>query len=124
MKTCCEKFDTCTLDCISRLHWHDERRTALPEERRITGMPLIKRLKTQRDECATVLRELVAVVERNLPMPAGVRENSPLGRAHKILSEVPSYEQQLRNLAEGIGMTYEALIAALDEQRQPQSERS
>lgn len=24
---CCEKFNTCSTDCIQRLHWHDEHRT-------------------------------------------------------------------------------------------------
>lgn len=31
MTTCCEKFDSCSRDCITRLHWHDERRTQHPE---------------------------------------------------------------------------------------------
>jgi hypothetical protein len=26
---CCEKYETCTVDCIQRLHWHDERRSSI-----------------------------------------------------------------------------------------------
>lgn len=29
---CCNKFESCELDCISRLHWHDKRRSALSEK--------------------------------------------------------------------------------------------
>lgn len=82
------------------------------EAKRIPGMGLIRRLKDQRDECADALRGLLEVVERNFPMPAGVHEGSPLDVARKAIAKVPTYEQQLRNIAEGIGMTYEELLAA------------
>lgn len=79
----------------------------------IATMPLIKKISEQRDECADALRRLTAVVEENFPMPAGVYPGSPLDAARKALANVPTYHQRLRNIAEGIGMTYEELMAAM-----------
>lgn len=84
---------------------------ALTEEaasatQRPNAVPLLKRLREQRDEVADVLRDIVG---RNLLSSYPVTE----GRAKAILEKCPSYEQQLRNIADGIGMDYDDLLAAL-----------
>lgn len=92
-------------------------RSATP--RTIKTMPLIKRLKDQRDTVAEVLREAFDArgCERKLADGSGILSAAWLERARAILAECPSYEQQLRNIAEGIGMTYEELIEALNAHR-------
>lgn len=81
--------------------------------RRITAMPLIKKLSEQRDECADALRRLTAVVENNFPMPAGVHPDSPLDAARKALAKVPTYEERLRNICDGVGLDYDTLMARM-----------
>lgn len=73
--------------------------------RPISTIPLLKRLREQRDEIAEVLRWLDA---------RGGLGHDAHERIRKALENVPSYEQQLRNVADGIGMTYEELIVALN----------
>jgi hypothetical protein len=70
---------------------------------RINTVPLIKRLREQRDQLADVLRWL----DRRGGLGFDAHE-----RISKALEGVPTHEQQLRNIAEGIGMTYEDLLAA------------
>lgn len=106
----------CT-SCESAFIGHKRRTTcklcALSATPRIPALGLLKEMGKQRDECADALRALAKVVEDNFPMPAGVHAGSPLDRARKALASVPTYEQRLRNIAEGIGMTYDELMAAM-----------
>lgn len=78
------------------------------ESPRITAVPLLKRLREQRDELADVLRWL----DRLGGLGLDVHE-----RIRKALEGVPSYEQQLRNVAEGIGMSYDELIGRFSAER-------
>lgn len=80
---------------------------AAPEEQpRLRVMPIVKLLKDQRDECATLLR-------RARQQDDGTWGRDLVREIDSLLSKVPSYEQQLRNVAEGLGMTYEQLIEAV-----------
>lgn len=90
---------------------------------RIKIMPIVKTLKDQRDQVATVLRELLRLYDWRNEVGATITDDQArqYGREKKfawiaardILEKCPSYEQQLRNVAEGIGMTYEELIEAV-----------
>lgn len=113
---------------LAAMSW-DAALAVRPEERpRLKVMPIVKMLKDQRDEVATVLRELVALKamkDRNEPNGMGIWKDSDDYRQYKvrqprawkaaraILEKCPSYTQQLRNVAEGLGMTYEELIEAV-----------
>ena len=85
----------------------------------IRGMDFIRTLKKQRDEIADALRLFVKAEDEwqrtKSGMPKGTFDD-PLSDAYraavKALEGVPTYEQQLRNIAEGIGMSYEELLAA------------
>lgn len=88
---------------------------------RITGMPFIKMLKDQRDGAADVLRRLMHKLREESgsedPMEPFAYDHSwelLAIEADAILAKCPSWTQQLRNIAEGIGMTYEELCAAAD----------
>lgn len=102
-----------------------------PEAPRIEIKPigLVKMLKDQRDEVATVLRELVYLKtlkdgfgeepfgsHNARPMRAEYERRQPLAwqAARAILAKCPDHEQQLRNICSGLGMTREELQAALD----------
>jgi len=94
------------------------------EGKAITTLPLIKRLRTQRDQCADALRELehaAATVYIN-PEPSTEDWDALRSAGHKAneaLADVPTYEQRLRNIAAGIGMAYEELLAHLSPQKGP-----
>lgn len=77
----------------------------------ISGVKVAMRLKQQRDELADALRALLAVVENNFPMPAGVHAGSPMDLARKAIAQVPTYEQQLRNICDGVGIDYEQMFS-------------
>lgn len=83
---------------------------ALPEELRIEikAMPFIRLLRNQRDEVAAVLRS--AIIDYD---SCGELLQVTLDRARAILAECPSYEQQLQNVCNGLGITVEELKAAL-----------
>lgn len=85
----------------------------VPEGGRINAVPILQRIRKQRDELADVLRWLDSRGGLGLDVHA---------RIAKALEGIPTYEQQLRNIAEGIGMTYEELMAAASSL--PQLERS
>lgn len=90
---------------IDEMYAELEQLRALPSARKANLIPLIKRLQKQRDGLADVLRD---IVQRDLlPYATNLK-------AKAALDQVPTYEQQLRNIAEGVGMTYEELIAAVD----------
>ena len=78
-------------------------RSPVPEGGRINAVPILQRIRKQRDELADVLRWLDSRGGLGLDVHA---------RIAKALEGIPTYEQQLRNIAEGIGMTYEELMAA------------
>lgn len=77
--------------------------------RPLSTVPLMKRLKGQRDTVVELLRR-VMICDRNANILNGARDLRE--DMAKALAEIPSYEQQLRNIADGIGMKYEDLIAA------------
>lgn len=79
-------------------------RSATPP--RVMAMPLLKLLREQRDALADLLRE---IHHRGLVTEANVEE-----RIRLALKKVPTYEQQLENVANGLGMTADELRAALD----------
>lgn len=81
--------------------------TEAPKQRSLA--PIYLRLKQQRDECAEALRECVLCME-NKPNSTHPYE---LVNANKALAKVPTYEQQLRNIAEGLGLDYDEMIANL-----------
>jgi hypothetical protein len=81
---------------------------------RITTMPLIKRLKGQRDELADAVRPLVALVKEEQWNLRARRYAHAYALAAAALDKCQTYEQQVRNIAEGIGMTYDELMAAMN----------
>lgn len=87
----------------------------------IRGMPIIKALKDQRDGAADVLRRLMHKLREDSgstdPMEPFAYDHSwelLAIEADAILAKCPSWTQQLRNIAEGLGMTYEELVAGID----------
>lgn len=82
---------------------------------RISAIPLIKRLKQQRDEIADVLRQAFDARGCRVVNHDGscVVTSEWVEAATVALRDVPTYEQQIRNIAEGIGMSYDDLIAAV-----------
>jgi hypothetical protein len=74
-----------------------------PEDKRRSVIPLLQKIRRQRDELADVLRWLDSRGGLGLDVHK---------RISKALEGIPTAEQQLRNIAEGIGMTYEELMAA------------
>lgn len=71
----------------------------------ISGIKIAASLRRQRDELADTLRWLDSIGGLGVQVHERIRES---------LKGIPTYEQQLRNIAEGIGMKYEELIHALD----------
>lgn len=100
----------------------DEALAARPEEKP-TAMPLIKRLKDQRDECAALLRDVRTVMQSVHGSGAAgkdidVKTRDWLKKVDAALEKCPTSEQQLRNIAEGIGMPYEELLSAFSPQKE------
>ena len=77
---CCEEFNTCTLDCVERLHWHDAKRApkvyACPKCG--TGMEVDAEakpvIKSEWERMVACLEELYAMV--NGECPALLNEDS------------------------------------------------
>ena len=89
--------------------------------RPISGIQLLKALREQRDEAADVLRRLMHKLREESgsenpmePFAYDASWEALANEADATLAKCPSYEQQLRNIAEGIGMTVEELRAALN----------
>lgn len=90
---------------------------ARSETRSISGIKLIKEYRRQRDELADILRD---IHDREL---LGTHPQT-YAKVRDVLAKVPTYEQRLRNIAEGLDMTYEELmaaVAAIPEARNDQS---
>ena len=82
-------------------------RLAISEtERRPNLIPLLQKVRRQRDGLADVLRDIDS---RGLLSGFGGTEH----RVREALKDIPDAEQQLRNIAEWIGMDYDELRAAL-----------
>lgn len=86
------------------------------------GVKIAKMFKDQRDAAADVLRRLMAKMREEsgapddpmAPFAYDASWEALAKEADAILDKCPSYEQQLRNIAEGVGMSYEELIAAVE----------
>lgn len=86
---------------------------------RITAMPLLKRLREQRDEVAQVVREIRTRMQSvhaagQLGQEIAEKDRAWLAQVDAALAKCPTYEQQLRYISEGIGMSYDELIAAVN----------
>lgn len=91
--------------------------SALSATPRITTLPLLQRLRKQRDE----VRAALAVAFRHVDSVSHGKDHALIKAA---LDSAPSYEQQLRNIAEGIGMTYEDLIEAMNNRADGTAEKT
>ena len=101
------------------------------KEPRVSGIQLVKMMRDQRDALADAMRLIVQaddMEEHNEAIFKGQWKKGAkawggafidrtrkegMKKARTALEGVPTSEQQLRNIAEGIGMTYEELMAAM-----------
>lgn len=83
---------------------------ALREQPKINAVALVKMFRDQRDECADALREMINQFAAY--SISGDREQA-LKKARAALIKVPTYEQRLQNVCDGLGITREQLTAAL-----------
>lgn len=77
---------------------------------KINAVALVKMFRDQRDECADALREMVSQFAAY--SISGDREQA-LKKARAALIKVPTYEQRLQNVCDGLGISREQLTAAL-----------
>jgi hypothetical protein len=75
----------------------------------ISGVKLVKMFKDQRDEVAEVLRGCLSWLSS---YPGGGALKA-YDRARAVLDNCPSYDRQLQNLCDGLGITREQLEGAL-----------
>ena len=105
--------------------------TPSAKEPRVSGIQLVKMMRDQRDALADAMRLIVQaddMEEHNEAIFKGQWKKGAkawggafidrtrkegMKKARTALEGVPTSEQQLRNIAEGIGMTYEELMAAM-----------
>lgn len=90
---------------------------------RISGIRLVKLMQGQRDECAEVLREIMAKLREQFGPTCMDQSIDPhawtlawetlTSRAYAVLSKCPSYAQQVQNICDGLGITREELDEAL-----------
>jgi len=106
-------------ETLSAAYWKDKAQSATPA---ISGIPLVKMFRAQRDQLADALRHILWIKEcgvdgrdehgvfRNFPE---TERDAMYSIAKEALKDVPSYVQQLRNVAAGIGMDYDELVRRL-----------
>jgi hypothetical protein len=83
----------------------------------IKTIPLIKRLKEQRDKLADVVREIRPRMQSvygsgKLGQNISDADWAWLKQVDAALDGVPTYAQQLRNICEGVGLNYDEVMAA------------
>jgi len=102
-------------------YWKDKA-SAVSATPTISGIPLVKMFRDQRDQLADALRHVLWIKDCGVDGrdENGVFRNFPESErdamyniAKDALKDVPSYVQQLRNVADGIGMDYDELVRRL-----------